>query len=77
MVRSTPWVRMKVAASLDGTTALDNGASQWITAEAARADGHAWRARACAVLTGIGTVREDDPQLDVRLVDMHAPAAGW
>jgi diaminohydroxyphosphoribosylaminopyrimidine deaminase / 5-amino-6-(5-phosphoribosylamino)uracil reductase len=69
MVRQTPWVRMKVAASLDGRTALDNGASQWITAEAARADGHAWRARASAVLTGIGTVREDNPQLDVRLVE--------
>jgi diaminohydroxyphosphoribosylaminopyrimidine deaminase/5-amino-6-(5-phosphoribosylamino)uracil reductase len=69
MIRGTPWVRMKVAASLDGTTALDNGRSQWITSEAARADGHAWRARACAVLTGIGTVLEDDPRLDVRLVD--------
>lgn len=69
MIRRTPWVRMKAAASLDGITALDNGASQWITGEAARADGHAWRARACAVLTGIGTVLEDDPLLDVRLVD--------
>lgn len=69
MIRKTPWVRMKVAASLDGITALDNGASQWITGEAARADGHAWRARACAVLTGIGTVLEDDPLLDVRLVE--------
>jgi diaminohydroxyphosphoribosylaminopyrimidine deaminase/5-amino-6-(5-phosphoribosylamino)uracil reductase len=69
MVRGTPWVRMKIAASLDGCTALDNGASQWITAEAARADGHAWRARACAVLTGIGTVLEDNPRLDVRLAD--------
>jgi len=69
MVRKTPWVRMKVAASLDGKTALDNGASQWITSDAARADGHAWRARSCAVLTGIGTVLEDDPRLDVRLVD--------
>ena len=68
MVRQLPWVRLKVAASLDGKTALDNGTSQWITAEAARSDGHAWRARACAVLTGIGTVLEDDPQLDVRLV---------
>lgn len=66
MVRRVPWVRMKMAASLDGITALPNGASQWITGEAARADGHAWRARACAVLTGIGTVREDDPMLDVR-----------
>ena len=69
MVRGTPWVRMKVAASLDGTTALDNGASQWITSELARTDGHAWRARASALLTGIGTVLEDDPRLDVRLVD--------
>jgi diaminohydroxyphosphoribosylaminopyrimidine deaminase/5-amino-6-(5-phosphoribosylamino)uracil reductase len=68
MIRGRPWVRMKVAASLDGRTALDNGASQWITGEAARADGHAWRKRAGAVLTGIGTVREDDPRLDVRLV---------
>ncbi|MBB6560358.1 diaminohydroxyphosphoribosylaminopyrimidine deaminase/5-amino-6-(5-phosphoribosylamino)uracil reductase [Acidovorax soli] len=66
MVRGTPWVRMKTAASLDGTTALANGQSQWITSPAARADGHAWRARACAVLTGIGTVLDDDPQLDVR-----------
>jgi diaminohydroxyphosphoribosylaminopyrimidine deaminase/5-amino-6-(5-phosphoribosylamino)uracil reductase len=68
MLRHTPWVRMKMAASLDGVTALPNGASQWITGEAARADGHAWRARACAVLTGIGTVLEDDPMLDVRAV---------
>ncbi|KRB98099.1 diaminohydroxyphosphoribosylaminopyrimidine deaminase [Hydrogenophaga sp. Root209] len=67
MVRGTPWVRMKMAASLDGTSALDNGVSQWITGEPAREDGHAWRARACAVLTGIGTVLEDDPRLDVRL----------
>ncbi|MDP3310196.1 MAG: bifunctional diaminohydroxyphosphoribosylaminopyrimidine deaminase/5-amino-6-(5-phosphoribosylamino)uracil reductase RibD, partial [Polaromonas sp.] len=69
MVRKTPWVRLKVAASLDGKTALDNGASQWITSDAARADGHAWRARSCATLTGIGTVLEDNPRLDVRLVD--------
>jgi diaminohydroxyphosphoribosylaminopyrimidine deaminase/5-amino-6-(5-phosphoribosylamino)uracil reductase len=68
MVRKTPWVRLKVAASLDGKTALANGVSQWITSEAARADGHAWRARASAVLTGVGTVLEDDPRLDVRLV---------
>ncbi len=68
MIRGIPWVRMKMAASLDGTTALDNGTSQWITGEEARSDGHAWRARACAVLTGIGTVLEDDPMLDVRLV---------
>jgi diaminohydroxyphosphoribosylaminopyrimidine deaminase/5-amino-6-(5-phosphoribosylamino)uracil reductase len=69
MVRKRPWVRMKVAASLDGKTGLDNGVSQWITAEAARADGHAWRARASAVLTGVGTVLEDNPRLDVRLVE--------
>ncbi len=69
MIRQTPWVRMKMAASLDGKTALENGASQWITSEAARADGHAWRARACAVLTGIGTVLADNPRLDVRLQD--------
>lgn len=69
MIRKTPWVRMKVAASLDGKTALDNGKSQWITSDAARTDGHAWRARSCAVLTGIGTVLEDNPRLDVRLVD--------
>lgn len=69
MIRKTPWVRMKVAASLDGKTALDNGDSQWITSDAARTDGHAWRARASAVLTGIGTVLEDNPRLDVRLVD--------
>lgn len=68
MQRQMPWVRMKMAASLDGITALPNGSSQWITGEAARADGHAWRARACAVLTGIGTVLEDDPMLDVRAV---------
>lgn len=69
MIRKTPWVRMKVAASLDGTTALTNGQSQWITSPEARADGHAWRARACAVLTGIGTLLQDNPRLDVRLVE--------
>jgi diaminohydroxyphosphoribosylaminopyrimidine deaminase / 5-amino-6-(5-phosphoribosylamino)uracil reductase len=66
MIRRVPWVRMKVAASLDGVTALSNGQSQWITGEAARNDGQAWRARSCAVLTGIGTVLADDPQLNVR-----------
>ena len=69
MVRGRPWVRMKIAASLDGQTALANGVSQWITSPEARADGHAWRRRAGAVLTGIGTVRDDDPRLDVRLVE--------
>ena len=74
MIRKTPWVRMKVAASLDGQTALHNGQSQWITGDAARADGHAWRARSGAVLTGIGTVLADNPRLDVRLPDTkHQP----
>lgn len=69
MTRGLPWVRVKVAMSLDGRTALENGASQWITGEAARVDGHAWRKRAGAILTGVGTVLRDDPRLDVRLVD--------
>jgi diaminohydroxyphosphoribosylaminopyrimidine deaminase / 5-amino-6-(5-phosphoribosylamino)uracil reductase len=68
MIRKTPWVRMKMAASLDGQTALADGTSQWITGADARKDGHAWRARSCAVLTGIGTVLADDPLLDVRHV---------
>lgn len=69
MARGRPWLRMKAAASLDGRTALENGVSQWITGPAARLDGHRWRARACAILSGIGTVRDDDPQLNVRGVD--------
>ena len=69
MTRKRPWVRMKIAASLDGKTALNNGASQWITGEAARRDGHRFRARSCAILTGIGTVLADDPQLGVRHVE--------
>lgn len=69
MIRSTPWVRMKAASSLDGVTALHNGTSQWITSAPARADGHAWRARACTILTGIGTVLEDNPRLNVREVE--------
>ncbi len=69
MTRKRPWVRLKVAASLDGYTALADGSSQWITSAEARADGHAWRARACAVLTGIGTVLSDDPSLNVREFD--------
>ena len=68
MTRGRPWLRLKVAISLDGRTALANGASQWITGETARSDGHAWRKRASALLTGVGTVLEDDPRLDVRLV---------
>ncbi len=69
MTRERPWVRMKIAATLDGRTALTNGRSQWITGPEARRDGHHWRARACAVLTGIGTVRADDPRLTVREVE--------
>ena len=69
MVRGLPWVRLKVAASLDGATALAGGESQWITGEQARADGHAWRARASAIVTGIGTVKADNPQLTVRGID--------
>ena len=69
MTRGRPWLRLKAAASLDGRTALNNGVSQWITGAEARRDGHAWRARACAILTGIGTVRDDDPQLTVRAVE--------
>lgn len=68
MTRGRPWLRLKAAATLDGKTALTNGISQWITGPAARRDGHRWRARACAVLTGIGTVLADDPRLDVREV---------
>ena len=66
MTRGRPWVRMKIAATLDGRTALADGRSQWITGAEARKDGHRWRARACAILTGIGTVKADDPQLTVR-----------
>jgi diaminohydroxyphosphoribosylaminopyrimidine deaminase/5-amino-6-(5-phosphoribosylamino)uracil reductase len=69
MRHGRPWVRLKTAASLDGATALDSGESQWITSQEARADGHAWRARANAILTGIGTVKADDPQLTVRGID--------
>lgn len=73
MSRGTPWVWLKLAASLDGRSALHNGASQWITGERARADGHHWRARSCMVLTGMGTVRADDPQLTVRHVSTQRP----
>ncbi len=69
VTRGRPWVRLKTAASMDGKTALLNGASQWITGEAARADVHRWRARACAILTGVGTVLQDDPQMNVRGID--------
>jgi len=83
LARGRPWVRTKLATSVDGRTALASGESRWITGSAARADGHAWRARACAILTGVGTVLHDDPQLTVRdvkttrqplrvVVDRHA-----
>ncbi|MHB8353425.1 MAG: bifunctional diaminohydroxyphosphoribosylaminopyrimidine deaminase/5-amino-6-(5-phosphoribosylamino)uracil reductase RibD [Burkholderiales bacterium] len=69
MTRARPWIRSKIAMSLDGRTALANGASQWITGVEARADVHRLRARSCAMLTGLGTVRRDDPALTVRLVE--------
>lgn len=76
MQRGRPWVRLKTASSLDGQTALDNGRSQWITGPAARQDGQRWRARACALLTGIGTVLADNPLLNVRGVhDGHGETA--
>ena len=75
MTRGLPWVRMKIAASLDGMTALPNGQSQWITGPLARADGHHWRAQACAILTGVGTVKEDDPTLNVR--DIKTDRQPW
>jgi diaminohydroxyphosphoribosylaminopyrimidine deaminase/5-amino-6-(5-phosphoribosylamino)uracil reductase len=68
MTRKRPWVRLKVAATFDGRTALADGTSQWITGAEARRDGHRWRARACAILTGAGTVRADNPRLTVREV---------
>lgn len=66
MQRGRPWLRLKTAASLDGRTALANGTSQWITGPAARRDAHRWRARSCAVMTGIGTLLHDDSRLTVR-----------
>jgi diaminohydroxyphosphoribosylaminopyrimidine deaminase/5-amino-6-(5-phosphoribosylamino)uracil reductase len=69
MVRGRPWMRVKIAASLDGKTALANGVSQWIGGPDARRDGHHWRARSCAVMTGIGTLKDDDPRLTVRDIE--------
>lgn len=69
MTRGLPWVWMKAGVSLDGHNALPGGESQWITGPLARADGHHWRARSCVMLTGIGTVRSDNPRLNVREVD--------
>ena len=75
MMRGLPWVRMKIAASLDGKTALPDGRSQWITGPLARVDGHHWRAQACAIVTGVGTVKEDDPSLNVR--DVKTERQPW
>ena len=75
MSRGLPWVWMKMAASLDGRSALHNGMSQWITGPQAREDGHRWRARSCVVLTGMGTVLKDDPQLNVRVSRRRASHA--
>jgi diaminohydroxyphosphoribosylaminopyrimidine deaminase/5-amino-6-(5-phosphoribosylamino)uracil reductase len=75
MTRGLPWVRMKIAASLDGKTALPDGRSQWITGPLARADGHHWRAQACAIVTGAGTVKEDNPSLNVR--DVQTVRQPW
>ena len=74
MSKNMPFVRSKIAASLDGKTALSNGVSQWITGEAARHDVQHWRARSCAIMTGIGTVLSDDPSLTVREIALeHQP----
>jgi diaminohydroxyphosphoribosylaminopyrimidine deaminase / 5-amino-6-(5-phosphoribosylamino)uracil reductase len=67
--RGRPWLRVKIAAGLDGKTALENGTSQWITSAEARRDAHHWRARSCAIMTGIGTLNDDDPRLTVRDVE--------
>jgi diaminohydroxyphosphoribosylaminopyrimidine deaminase/5-amino-6-(5-phosphoribosylamino)uracil reductase len=75
MMRGLPWVRMKIASTLDGKTALPHGQSQWITGPIARADGHHWRAQACAILTGAGTVKEDNPTLNVR--DVKTERQPW
>lgn len=69
MTRQVPFVRSKIAASLDGKTSLSNGVSQWITSEAARLDVQHWRARSCAILTGVGTVLADNPSMVVRDID--------
>ena len=66
MTKNLPFIRSKIAASLDGKTALENGESQWITGEAARCDVQHWRAQSCAIMTGVGTVLSDNPSLTVR-----------
>jgi diaminohydroxyphosphoribosylaminopyrimidine deaminase/5-amino-6-(5-phosphoribosylamino)uracil reductase len=77
MTYGRPWVRLKLAMSLDGRTALSNGASQWITGEAARNDVQHWRARSSAVMTGVGTVLADDPRLNVRLQPENTQNEPW
>ncbi len=72
--RTRPWIRIKLATSLDGKTALRNGRSQWITGEEARADVHRWRARCDCILTGSGTIEQDNPSLDARPSDFALPA---
>jgi diaminohydroxyphosphoribosylaminopyrimidine deaminase / 5-amino-6-(5-phosphoribosylamino)uracil reductase len=69
VTRNRPYVRMKAGMTLDARVALNDGRSQWITSEAARNDGHSWRAQSCVILTGIGTVRDDNPQLNIRAVE--------
>lgn len=69
MLLNRPWIRLKIATTLDGKTALNNSQSKWITNQKARNDGHAWRARACAILTGIGTIQSDDPELNARVTN--------
>ena len=69
MTRGRPWLRIKTASSLDGKTALANGQSKWITGEHARRDVQHWRARSCAILTGIGTVLADNPRMNVREIE--------
>ena len=74
MMQQRPFTRMKWAQSADGKTALPDGRSQWITGDAARQDGHRWRARADVIVTGVGTVLHDDPQMNVRGVEVvHQP----
>jgi len=77
MTYGRPWVRLKLAMSLDGRTALANGDSQWITGEAARTDVQHWRARSSAVMTGVGTILADDPRLDVRLQPENPEEEPW
>jgi diaminohydroxyphosphoribosylaminopyrimidine deaminase/5-amino-6-(5-phosphoribosylamino)uracil reductase len=77
MTYGTPWIRVKLAMSLDGRTALSNGVSRWITGESARADVQHWRARSSAVMTGVGTVLADDPRLDVRLEPEKPEEEPW